>query len=412
MRRMVPVACAALLVTACGDRPSVVYEGPYAGDVRDAMATIERVTGIQFTSPPRVETRKREELRAILEHEFDDKQGAALPLQETALRLMGLIPNSTELRSLLLDLLVEQVMGFYLPADSTLYLIDDAPAQAREFLITHELVHALQGQYLNLDSIQRITTDDDRQLAAQALLEGQAMFVSFRGMGQFASIEQQRTAIRRGQSEMPEFASAPLFVQESLIFPYLSGNEFVRQHLDSVSGAALLDPRAIPTSTEQVLHPDRYAGDRDAPTTVRLPAPRAGTTVYDNTLGEFGARLVLFVQSRDQGTSLSGAAGWDGDRYAVVRTPRGDGIVWVTIWDSTVEAADFGSAMRRAIDRRYYEPTARELPDGSTTFEAESRSLRLWGGTIAGRPAVMYVDMPKGVGTEGVEVGRVVLEGN
>jgi len=407
---MLLVVCAGLVLASCGDQPSVEYDGPYAGDVRDAMAKIERITGTSFKAPPRVATRQRDELRAILEREFDDKQGETLPLQESALRVMGLIPTAVQLRPLLLDLLVEQVMGFYLPADSTLYLIDDVPAVAREFLITHELVHALQGQYLNLDSIQRITTNDDRQLAAQAMLEGQAQFVTFRGMGQFASIEQQRTAIRRGQSEMPEFASAPLFVQEMMIFPYLSGNEFVRQYLEDDSGESLLEPGSIPTSTEQVLHWDRYAGDRDVPTHVTLPPPRTGTAVYDNNLGEFGTRLMLFVQSNDQGTALSGADGWDGDRYMVVRTPRGDGIVWLTVWDSTIEAADFGSAMRRAIDRRFYQPSSRRLPDGSTAFETDDRAVRLWGGTIDGRAAVVYVDMPKGVGTEGVDVAGVVLE--
>ena len=409
MRRALLVVFAALALTSCGAKPSVEYEGPYAGDVRDAIVRIERVTGLPFREAPRVATRQRSELRAILEREFEDKDGQNIELEQSALQVLGLIPNSVNLRSLLLDLLVEQVMGFYIPTDSTLYLIDDAPAEAREFLILHELVHALQGQYLNLDSIQRIEGDDDRRYAAQAMLEGQAMFVTFRGMGQFASVEQQRAAIRRSQDQMPEFASAPLFLQEILIFPYLSGNEFVRQYVENVPPESLLTESAIPTSTEQVLHWDRYAGERDEPTRITLPQPRTGTGVYDSSLGEFGTRLLLFVQSREQGTSLSGAQGWDGDRYTVVRTPRGDGIVWVTIWDSTVEAADFGSAMRRAIGKRYYDPDSRRQPDGGTTFETDDRSLRLWGGTIAGRPAVMYVDMPKGMGTDLIDLERIMV---
>jgi hypothetical protein len=375
------------------------------------MGKIERITGTPFKSPPRVATRTREELRAIFEREFEDKQGDVLPHQETALRLLGLIPASMELRPLLLDLLVEQVMGFYLPADSTLYLVEDAPDVAREFLITHELVHALQAQYLNLDSIQRIRGDDDRQLGAQAMLEGQAQFVAMRGLGQFSSVEQLRTAIRRSQSEMPEFASAPLFVQEMMIFPYLSGLEFVRQFLDSMPGESLYDPGAIPTSTEQVLHWSRFAGDRDVPTHVTLPAPRVGTAQHDNTLGEFGARLLLFIQTNSQALASSGAEGWDGDRYVVLRTPRGDGIAWLTIWDSTVEAADFGTAMRRAIDRRYFEPRSSRLPDGSTAYQTDERALRLWGGEIGGRAAVLYVDMPAGERTDVVDLARVELDG-
>lgn len=410
MRHALLSIFAALLLTSCGPTPSVDYDGPYASEVRDAIARIERVTGVRFKEPPRVATRQRSELREIFEKEFEDKGGRNIEFEQSALQVLGLIPKSVDLRSLLLDLLVEQVMGFYLPSDSTLYLIDDAPNQVREFLILHELVHALQNQYLDLDSIQRIQGDDDRRYAAQAMLEGQATFVSFSGIGQFASIEQQRAAIRRSQDQMPEFASAPLFLQEMLIFPYLSGNEFVRQYFEHLPPESLLVASAIPTSTEQILHWDRYAPERDAPTLITLPAPRIGTTVYNSNLGEFGTRLLLFVQSREQGTSLSGAQGWDGDRYMVVRTPQGDGIVWVTIWDSTVEAADFDSAMRRAIARRYYDPTGRRQADGSTTFETDDRSLRLWGGEIGGRHAVMYVDMPKGLRTDVIDVGRVVLE--
>jgi hypothetical protein len=409
VRRAAAVA-ALLLLAACGDRRRVEYDGPFAGDVRDAMTKIERITGTPFKEPPRVATRPRSELRAILEREFADKEGANLPLQERAYRVFGVLPASVDLRALLLDLLVEQVMGFYLPADTTLYLVDDVPGQVREFLITHELVHALQAQYLNLDSIQRIERQGDRQMAAQAVLEGQAQFVAMRGLGSFASVEQQRTAIRRSQSEMPEFAAAPLFVQEMLIFPYLSGNEFVRQFLDSMPGESLYDAGMMPTSTEQLLHWERYAGERDAPTNVTLPAPRSGTAVYDNTLGEFGTRLLLFIHARDQALSLGGAQGWDGDRYVLIHTPGGDGLAWVTIWDSTVDAAEFGTAMRRAIDRRFYEPASRRLPDGSTTFETGERALRLWGGEIGGRAAVMYVDMPKGERTDAVDVTQVVLD--
>ena len=407
MRRFLVIAALGLL--ACGDRSNVDYDGPYTSEVREAMGKIERITGLPFKSPPRVATRTRAELRQIFEREFEDKQAETLPLQQAAFRVLGVIPASLELRTLLLDLLVEQVMGFYLPADSTLYLVDDAPEMARNFLITHELVHALQGQYLNLDSIQRITGDDDRQLAAQSLLEGQAQFVSFRSMGQFASVEQQRAAIRRSQTEMPEFEAAPLFVQELLIFPYLSGNEFVRQVLDSLPGPIRYG-EAIPTSTEQVMHWDRYAGDRDAPTYVTLPPPRGHTVIYDNNLGEFATRLFLFIHSRDQAAALSGAEGWDGDRYMIIRTPRGDGVVWLTIWDSTVEAAQFGEAMRKAIDRRYYDPSATPLPDGGTSFTGEGRALRLWGGEVAGRAAVLYVDMPEGERTDVVDLGGVGLE--
>jgi hypothetical protein len=127
-------------------------------------------------------------------------------------------------------------------------------------------------------------------------------------------------------------------------------------------------------------------------------------------LGEFGARLLLFIQSNSQALASSGAEGWDGDRYVVLRTPRGDGIAWLTIWDSTVEAAEFGTAMRRAIDRRYYEPRSSRQADGSTAYQTDERALRVWGGVIGGRAAVLYVDMPAGERTDVLDLARVELD--
>ena len=76
------------------------------------------------------------------------------------------------------------------------------------------------------------------------------------------------TATRSGSSRraMPVFARAPLVVREALIFPYLDGAEFMhwwetRRPRDTLP----YGPR-MPVSTEQILHPERYArGDQPVP---------------------------------------------------------------------------------------------------------------------------------------------------
>ena len=57
----------------------------------------------------------------------------------------------------MLELLTEQVVGYYDPATKVLYVVDGAEPAMVNVTVTHELVHALQDQYLNLDSIQKIT---------------------------------------------------------------------------------------------------------------------------------------------------------------------------------------------------------------------------------------------------------------
>ena len=96
------------------------------------------------------------------------------------------------------------------------------------------MVHALQGQYLPLDSILKSTTNNDRLTAAQAILEGQATLASLDVLapGQGVSKNPQfwemyRDQVQLQQGSMPVFARAPLIIRQSLIFPYLDGAEFM-----------------------------------------------------------------------------------------------------------------------------------------------------------------------------------------
>jgi hypothetical protein len=68
---------------------------------------------------------------------------------------------------------------------------------------------------------------------------------------------------------------------------------------------------------------------------------RGAATIYDNTVGEFTTRLFLYEHLREQQAATSGAAGWDGDRLVLVRTSRGEGAVWVSVWDTPIDAGDF-----------------------------------------------------------------------
>ena len=119
-------------------------------------------------------------------------------------------------------------------------------------------------------------------------------------------------------SSMPVFATAPMVIQESLLFPYLSGADFVQRFKEKKGKANPLTN--IPRSTEQILHTNAYFGTPpDEPSIVTLPAPRGATKVYENDIGEFGTRLFLYQHLKDEQTAARAAAGWDGDRYVVVK---------------------------------------------------------------------------------------------
>ena len=391
--------------------------GPYAKEVNDAVPRIEKAVGLPFKTPPKVERRSKDEVRSFLMQKFNESMPAAeISGIERTYRRFGLISDTLQLRPFMLELLTEQVVGYYDPATKVLYVVDGADPAMVGVTVTHELVHALQDQYLNLDSIQKITGDNDRQVAAQAVIEGQATFEQVQAMLGTSNLAAQlpggwdrvRDMIREGQSSMPVFSSAPMIIQETLIFPYLSGAEFMRHFEETRPGKVPFGE--MPLSTEQILHTSAYFDKADPPTVVTLPELTGGaTSVYSNNLGEFETRLFLFQHLQDQNAAIRGAAGWDGDRFVLFDTKGGDGIAWVTVWDSRIDAGEFFDIVDTVILKRYRNAKPRAASSEARTYDVGGRTIQITTTEIGGRPVVLYMDVPTGAPTDAIDLTKVTL---
>jgi hypothetical protein len=113
-------------------------------------------------------------------------------------------------------------------------------------------------------------------------------------------------------------------------------------------------------------------------------------------MGEFGMRLFLFQHLKDEQGAARSAVGWDGDRYVVVRNSAGKGIVWASVWDSTVEAAAFADAMIRATKKRTGMAERAEAAGGAT-IRPKGRTITIFPRIISGRAVVVYSDLPDGM---------------
>ncbi len=398
------VALIAAVAVVLSRRGHNAGEGPYAEEVADAIPRIEKSTGLKFKHPPRVELRSREQVRDFLLKKFDEESPASeIKGEETAYKLLGMLPDKLDLRKFLLAVLTEQVIGYYDPGTKVLYVVNGADEKTVNITITHELVHALQDQYVNLDSIQKATSDNDRASAAQAVIEGQAQYEQLSIMvGGSSNIALQvggrdriREMIRDNQSAMPVFATAPMVIQESLLFPYLTGADFVQRYKEKRPNGNLYSD--IPRSTEQLLHTNAYFGATpDEPSEIELPAPRGATKVYENDLGEFGMRLFLFEQLKDEQLAARATVGWDGDRYVVVQGAAGQGIVWASVWDTSLDAAQFSDALIRATGKRTGMLERREA-GGGASFSPKGRNVNIAPRMMSGRAMVLYTDMPDGL---------------
>ncbi|MDQ8164344.1 MAG: hypothetical protein P3A28_01120 [Gemmatimonadota bacterium] len=420
-RHLVPLAVSLATIVACTSKPPT-HPGPYGKEVAAAIPLVEKATGLTFKTPPKLEVRTRAELKAFLEAKFDEEQPALeMAGQEQAYRLFGLLPDTLDLRSFLLKLLAEQVIGYYDPATKVLYVVQDGAGGAApspdvlNITITHELVHALQDQYLPLDSIAKLRTDNDRTMAAQAVVEGGATYeqlsVMLGGSNMFARLpggwDRVRQMIRDNMATMPVFATAPMFIQETLLFPYLSGAEFTRAFKEKRPGISTLT--ALPTSTEQVMHPGKLLDSTEAPIVITLPRPMGGTLVYENGLGEFETRLLLHQQLKNVAAASRAATGWGGDRYQVIRTANGAALSWLSVWDSPFDAAEFRFVMSEAMEKRFGLHAGAGGTGTVLRYAARGRSVVIRAVTVQGRPAVLYTDAPDGSSAQLLDLSRVKL---
>jgi hypothetical protein len=414
------------VLAACqGDHPKPDPKAPYAAELATAIPAIEKSVGLKFKTPPRVETRSKEEVRSFLEKKFnEDLPALELAGAERAYKLFGLLPDTLNLRKFMLSLLTEQVAGYYDPDTKVLYVVGAAGtgpgAPTPEMIsitIMHELVHTLQDEYFPLDSLEKQHGDNDRQSAVQAVVEGEAVFEQMSAMlggNNFAMAlpggwEKVRQMIRDAQGTMPVFATAPMFIQETLLFPYLSGAEFVRHFKEQRPGQMPFRPP--PSSTKQVLHPELFLDSlkREIPTRIVLPKPEGGSVVYENDLGEFETRLYLYQHLGDAGIAAHGAAGWEGDRYLVVNTPQGAGLTWLSVWDSPVSAAQFRDLMEQTIEKRFGTAHGAGGKGETRRFAGKGRSLELAAVTVQGKPAVLFADVPAGASTRLIDLSKVKL---
>ena len=368
--------------------------GDLQGEVTALVPKVEEASGLTFRQPPKVATQTSEQVQKFLADQFARPQVRAdLDAKIGVWKRLGVVPDSVDVIALLTKLLSEQVVGFYDPKSKTLYVVEGRVGVERETVIRHELTHALQDQYVNLDSIQNLLGDDDRVEAAQAVFEGHATVMMIGNAARTIAWDKARESIRDARAANPIFSAAPAFLAEGLLFPYLGGAVFVRNEMaDGVTSEQLL--ASLPTSTSQVLHKERWGPKGNAAEIVRFTAPTGTRISYENSFGEFETRLALAELLGDVAVASAAARGHDGDRYAVLAVSGGDGLAWVTAWDTPLDAEEFAEAMGAAMAKRYKSTVA--STNGRREITAAGRRVTIRTEKVGAHDITIVEDLPVG----------------
>ncbi len=321
---------------------------------RQSRADIENVVsglrGLKFLRPVVYREIPRSKLPAILRQRLSQQ----VPDQEfartsVAFAALGLVPAGLDLKKTYLALLGEQVGAFYDQHNRELFTFSGqslASSQNR-IILAHELTHAMEDQHFNLERLPlEAKGNDDRALAASALVEGDATLVMNRYLlGNLSADVLRENLAATMTTDVRQLAVAPRFLRETLLFPYLKGQEFCQALFDRGGwdelGRAFVQP---PASTSQILHPEHFLSAlREEPASVEWEGVtvRGSAPGTDNVLGEFGLRQLLIAWLRDERRAAALAGGWRGDRYLVYGDTTASSYVWETLWRLPGQAEEF-----------------------------------------------------------------------
>ncbi len=383
----------------------------------ELQPVVERAAGLEARREPRLAVATRARLQAFLAEQLEEQlpPERAEPLVAAYARF-GLVPDTLDLIALLRSLYEEQVVGFYDPASDTLFVVEGVPEGQMEMVLAHELVHALQDQHVNLDSLTRALREhNDRATAAHAAIEGQATLAMLewqmeRLTGRPADVTRLPPLAERlaemelgalgGEAGLPALGAAPRVIRETLIFPYVGGLGYVqalwRTHPDRPApfGARL------PASTREVMQAGSAPGSPPRPVELAFPGslPPGWEEAHGDVLGALETRILLEERLGDAARARSVAGRWLGDRYRLLRGPEGEALVWATVWEGEAEADRAAAVLEAAWADRYGGP-GRPAGDAAANGgpAAAGRSVRVARLALAGHPGVLLLDLPPGL---------------
>ena len=335
--------------------------------IDDIMGQLSEMSGLKSKTKVAYDLISRDKVNEYLKERVKEvAKPEEMRAEELVLKKFGLVPQDFNLEKTTVDLLTEQAAAFYDFRKKKLFITDWAPSMTREAALVHELAHALADQNFNLEKfIQDARKNDDTSIARLAVMEGQASWLMSeflaRKLGQsltksHEAFEMMTRAMEMGGGNFPVFENAPLYIRETLIFPYARGMSFQQAVVERDGVEAFTQVfRKPPVSTRQILHPDAYfAGD--APSSPRAPEYRAPgyKRLSDGTAGELD-HSILLRQYVDRETADEISPHWRGSNYVLYEKKAEPHVVlaYASEWDDAAAAREFFRYYRQVLQGKW-----------------------------------------------------------
>ncbi len=348
--------------------------------IEPILEGLSQITGMKIRHKVPADYISRSKLQAFIQQRVDEAvKPEDVRIESLELKMFGFIPQDYDLKKVLIDLMAEQAAAFYDYERKKLYITEsDSSFLEKRAALVHELAHALADQNFSLGKyLRKGAKNDDAATAREAVTEGQATwlmwaYVSVLGGGEAevpdAVLESMTSAAAAAvSSQYPVFEKAPLYLRESLTFPYTAGLAFTNAVAKKLGKRSFSEVyRRPPVSTQQILHPDLYLENKE-PVRVTPPDPHAKgyRKLSDGSIGELDFR-VLLEQYAGAETAAKLAPRWRGGAYVLYEAKRGKAslLSFAVEWDSPEAARDFLHAYRTVLEKKWQHPVIHEDAEG------------------------------------------------
>lgn len=334
----------------------------------DAMlASLAEITGLRPRKPISRSLISRDEIHALLESRLAEEiTPEELRREELFLKMFGFVEEDFDLKGEIVDVLTEQATAIYDFKTRRLYVADWTPDDMLEFAVVHELAHALADQHFNLRRFVKQSKSSEADIARAAVMEGQASWLmtehvlrqSGRSMiGNRFIAAAAASASRIEASKFPVFAASPLFLRESMLFPYTKGLLFQQAVIDKQGQSGFAEIfRNPPLSSQHILDPESYFEGRKPahPPLPKVKLPRRFKKIHEGEIGQLD-HYILLKQYLGETIAEDLAPQWRGGHYKILenRKTKQAVLFYAVQWERPEDAARYFDLYKQVCQKKW-----------------------------------------------------------
>src|SRR5215472_12476910 len=337
------------------------------------LADLSQITGWNVEHSVPAQILPRGTFRRYMEARMKESNARELRAEELTLKMFGLVPQNFNLAGETVDLMSEQAAAFYDYRKKRLFVLDSTPdGEEQRMALVHELAHAIADQHHPLGKFMKEgSPGDDASTARQAVMEGQANWLTWAYLTLHTGgqpevperlLDQIASSAGANGPDFPVYTGAPLYIRESLVFPYNQGTRFQDAVFRKLAKRAFDEVFTHPPqSTQQIMHPDLYFTKRspsvpDPPGLEPLLGKEAKQfkTLTDGALGEFdfSALLRQYVGDRE-GRDAAGHVLGGSFRLYQHKKEHYPVLAYASRWDSPEAAKTYFDLYRRVLKGKW-----------------------------------------------------------